>query len=139
MKIRAKFDLTIYGQDINGNDEDTHVSAGDEFVVTDYKDVSDDTFEVTINGEWAMLIKSDWEIIKDMTYKEFRQAYYQIDEYWKVCGCVKVWWTLWEHSELGDEAPMIATNGNVYVYTQDDLETTVDCLEDYILHSFEED
>jgi hypothetical protein len=59
MKIKAKFDLTIYGDDV-----DTYVSAGDEFEVTDYQDVTEDLFEATVDGEWATLIKSDWEIIK---------------------------------------------------------------------------
>lgn len=146
MKIRAKFDLTIYGQDINGNDEDTHVSAGDEFLVTNYKDVSDDTFEVTINGEWAMLIKSDWEVIegstKCLTYRELCEGYHKIDEYWKWQNrgvLIKILWTLWESNYYGDEAPAVATNGQVYVYTNDDLETTVDCLVNYTQYEFKED
>lgn len=74
-----------------------------------------------------------------MTYREFKAKYYKIAEYWQTLKSgAQIEWTLWEHNELGDEASMIATNGAIYVYTQDDLETTVGCIEDFEHYRFEE-
>lgn len=44
------------------------------------------------------------------------------------------WW-LYEDKELGDEAPSIATNGDKYVYTWEDLTYTVEHLyEEYEIY-----
>jgi hypothetical protein len=144
MKIKARHDLTIYGQDIKGDGENTTVLEGDEFVVEGYAEFDSESFEVTINGDWAILLKFDWDVIEDgsITYEELRKEYHKIDEYWKWQNkgvLIKVLWTLWENNYDGEDVPAIATNGQKYVYTNDDLETTVDCLENYTVYEFKED
>lgn len=47
-------------------------------------------------------------------------------------------WHLYEENEMGDEAPGIATNGHIYVYTWEDLHYTVEHLhEEYVIYELD--
>ena len=74
-----------------------------------------------------------------MTRQEFRENYHKVDTYLQDLGCVEMEWRLHEHNEFGEDVQMIATNGPKYVYTWESLEYTVNHLDEYEVHEFEED
>ena len=75
-----------------------------------------------------------------MTWRELRENYHKVGEYWQDKELIKLRWEIYEHNKYGEDVLMVVTDGNRYVFTEETLEYTVLHLEDeYEVHYFDEE